>query len=138
MEMNGGSSRPHLACTPYFLHCLIGVETEGLLDYQGWAVIISIVRWNLRLVIFGVDFNSQEKERNPKFKLCEEVGAKKLSMSLEKPRKTKLFCWISWDSWRDIPGTPETFDEKKACSIFGPYSRVAQKIVSRRVSFARE
>ena len=31
------------------------METEGLLDYQGWAGIISIVRWNLRPVIFGVD-----------------------------------------------------------------------------------
>ena len=33
---------------------VIGLETEGLLDYQGRAGIISIVRWNLRLVIFGV------------------------------------------------------------------------------------
>ena len=58
MEMNGGSSAPYLACTPcfpLFVHCLIGVETEGLLDYQGWAGIISIVRWNLRPVIFGVE-----------------------------------------------------------------------------------
>ena len=38
-----------------FVHCLIGLETEGLLDYQGQAGIISIVRWNLRPVIFGVD-----------------------------------------------------------------------------------
>ena len=30
----------------------LGVETEGLLDYQGRAVIISIVRW--KPVIFGV------------------------------------------------------------------------------------
>ena len=40
---------------PCFVLCLIGVETEGLLDYQGMAGIISIVRWNLRPVIFGVD-----------------------------------------------------------------------------------
>ena len=40
---------------PCFVLCLIGVETEGLLDYQGRAGIISIVRWNLRPVIFGVD-----------------------------------------------------------------------------------
>ena len=38
-----------------FVLCLIGVETEGILDYQGRAGIISIVRWNLRPVIFGVD-----------------------------------------------------------------------------------
>ena len=31
------------------------METEGFLDYQGRAGIISIVRWNLRPVIFGVD-----------------------------------------------------------------------------------
>ena len=35
MEMNGGSSASYLACTPcvpLFVLCLIGVETEGLLD----------------------------------------------------------------------------------------------------------
>ena len=36
---------------PCFVHCLIGVETERLLDYQGREGIISIVRWNLRPVI---------------------------------------------------------------------------------------
>ena len=41
--------------SPCFLVCLIGVDTEGLLDYQGRAGIISIVRWNLRPVIFGVE-----------------------------------------------------------------------------------
>ena len=58
MEMNGGSSAPYLACTPcipLFVHCSIRVEAEGLLDYQGRAGIISIVRWNLRPVIFSVD-----------------------------------------------------------------------------------
>ena len=35
------------------------VEAEGLLDYQGRAGIISVVRWNLRPVIFGVE-NSPE------------------------------------------------------------------------------
>ena len=59
MEINGGSSAPYFACTPcvpLFVHCLIRVEAEGLLDYQGLAGIISIVRWNLRPVIFGVEF----------------------------------------------------------------------------------
>ena len=41
--------------SPCFVLCLIGVETEGLLDYQGRAGIVSIVRWNLCPVIFGVD-----------------------------------------------------------------------------------
>ena len=43
------------------LLCLIGVETEGLLDFQGRAGIISIVRWNLRPVIFGVDRRTREE-----------------------------------------------------------------------------
>ena len=42
--------------SPFSVLCLIGAETEGLLDYQGRTGIISIVRWNLRPVIFGVDF----------------------------------------------------------------------------------
>ena len=60
MEMIGVNSAPYLARTPcvllgvlYFV--LIGVETEGLLGYQGRAGIISTVRWNFRPVIFGVD-----------------------------------------------------------------------------------
>ena len=40
--------------SPCFLLCL-GVEAERLLDYQGRAGIISIVQWNLRPVIFGVE-----------------------------------------------------------------------------------
>ena len=39
-----------------FVHSLIRAAAEGLLDYQGRAGIISIVQWNLRPVIFGVDF----------------------------------------------------------------------------------
>ena len=67
-EVPGRTSLVPLAF-PCFALCLIGVETEGLLDYQGPAGIISIVRWNLRPVIFGVD------------KLAF------LSVSLENPRK---------------------------------------------------
>ena len=58
LEVNGGSS----GCTslaplasPCFVLCLIGAETEGLLDYEGRAGIISIVWWSLRTVIFGVE-----------------------------------------------------------------------------------
>ena len=55
---------------PCFVHCLLGVETEGLLDYQGRAGIISIVRWNLRPVIFGVEQykRSSGKEKTHKQK----------------------------------------------------------------------
>ena len=40
MEMIGGSSASYLArtpCVPLFCTFLVGVETEGLLDYQGRA-----------------------------------------------------------------------------------------------------
>ena len=40
---------------PCFVLCLIGVETEKFLDYQGRAGIISIVRWNPRPVRLGVE-----------------------------------------------------------------------------------
>ena len=56
--MNGRSSVSYLARTPcvsLFCTSFNRVETEGLLDYQGRAGIISIVRWNLRPVIFGVE-----------------------------------------------------------------------------------
>ena len=51
-EVPRRTSRAPLAF-PCFVHCLIRVEAEGFLDYQGRAGIISIVRWNLRPVIFG-------------------------------------------------------------------------------------
>ena len=69
MEMNGGSSAPYLArapCVPLFVHCLLRVEAEGLLDYQGRAGIISVVRWNLRPVIFGVDKGIPPRENGKK------------------------------------------------------------------------
>ena len=53
-EVPGRTSLAPLV-SPCFVLCLIGVETEGLLDYQGRAGIIPIVRWNLRPVIFGVE-----------------------------------------------------------------------------------
>ena len=58
MDMIGGSSAPYLAYAlafPCFVLCLIAAETEGLLDYQGRAGMISIVRWKLRPVISGVE-----------------------------------------------------------------------------------
>ena len=47
---------------PCFVLRLIEVETEGLLDYQGGRGIISIVRWDLRPVIFGVEICILEAE----------------------------------------------------------------------------
>ena len=49
---------------PCFVHYLIGVETEGFYYYQGQAGIISIVQWNLRPVIFGVDSCSRLYKNN--------------------------------------------------------------------------
>ena len=50
-----------------FVHCLTRVEAEGLLDYQGRAGIISIVRWNLRPVIFGVGIRQIQVNFQRKF-----------------------------------------------------------------------
>ena len=61
MEMSGESSALYLACAlcvPLFVLCLILAEKEGFLDYKGRAWIISIVRWNLRPVIFSVDLSA--------------------------------------------------------------------------------
>ena len=64
VEMNGGSSGSYLArhpCVPCFVLCFIGVETEGLLDYQGRAGIMSIDRWKLHPVIFSVEHRMQTR-----------------------------------------------------------------------------
>ena len=62
MEMNGGSTASYLACTPcvpVFLLVFKGLEAKGRLDFQGQRGIIVVVRWNLRPVIFGVDFEGR-------------------------------------------------------------------------------
>ena len=127
MEMIGGSSVPRRTspaplASPRFVHCLIGVEAEGLLDYQGWAGIISIVRWNLRPVIFGVERRDvatsheiidipQRRKRNPNPNflvrifggggggggLPREGAGPQSSVCPSKPRETKLFGGISQD-----------------------------------------
>ena len=60
MEMNGGSAALYLARVPVFLLVVIGLEAKGFLDFQGRRGITSVVRWNLRPVIFGVDFEAQK------------------------------------------------------------------------------
>ena len=56
METNGGSKRNRAPfASPVFLLILIGLEAKALLDFQGRRGIISVVRWNLRLVIFGAE-----------------------------------------------------------------------------------
>ena len=44
--------------SPCFIVSLLSLETEGLLTFQGRSGITSIVRWNLRPVIFGVDYRT--------------------------------------------------------------------------------
>ena len=41
------------------------METEGILDYQGRAGIMSIVRWNPRPVIFGVEKGLKNAKNDP-------------------------------------------------------------------------
>ena len=91
MEMNGGSSTPYPACTPcvpLFVHCIIRVEAEGLLDYHGRAGIISIVLWNLRPVIFGVELRIRF------YIICEIFAV------------IALQDWVGWGIFTVIPGYP--------------------------------
>ena len=58
MEIDGRSTASYLArtlCIPAFLPISICLEAKGLLDFQGRRGITSVVRWNLRPVIFGVE-----------------------------------------------------------------------------------
>ena len=58
MEMNGGSSAPYLACTPcvpLFCTSFNRGGNSSAFRLPGRRGIISIVRWNLRPVIFGVE-----------------------------------------------------------------------------------
>ena len=77
MEMIGGSSVSYLArtpCVPLSSILFKRVETEGLLDYQVKAGIFSIVWWNLRPVLFGV-----EKSLSPyhKFQILNQISSPK-------------------------------------------------------------
>ena len=71
MEMNGKSTVSYLVrtpCIPFFLLILIGLEAKGLLAFQGRHGIASVVRWNLRPVIFGVEGSvarRTEKQKGP-------------------------------------------------------------------------
>ena len=62
MEMNGRRTVSYLVRTPripLFMLILIGLEAKGLLAFQGQRGIASVVPWNLRPVIFSVDFKSE-------------------------------------------------------------------------------
>ena len=58
MDMNGKSTVSYLVRTPrvpFFMLILIGLEAKNLLAFQGRRGIASVVRWNLRPVILGVE-----------------------------------------------------------------------------------
>ena len=57
-EMNGGSTASYLARTPrvpLFVFIFVGLAATGLVDFRGRRGIASVVRWNLRPVIFSAD-----------------------------------------------------------------------------------
>ena len=61
MEMNGKSTVSYLVRAPripFFMLILMGLEAKNLLAFEGRRGIASVVRWNLRPVIFGVDLLS--------------------------------------------------------------------------------
>ena len=58
MEMNGKGTVSYLVRTPrkpFFTLILIGLEAKNLLAFEGRRGIASVVRWNFRPVIFGVE-----------------------------------------------------------------------------------
>ena len=62
MEVNGGSTGSH-PLRPCVFAYFIGLETKVFLDFKGRRGITSVVRWNLRLVIFGVASHWERKGR---------------------------------------------------------------------------
>ena len=88
-----------------------------------WSV--SIVRWNLRPVIFGVECRVSGKKRNPNPNFLVRMSSggvgvfhvkgwgPKSSVCPSKPRETKLFGGISGLFAWDIPGVPEKFEKEK-------------------------
>ena len=72
MEMNARSTASYLTRTPrvpLFMLILIGLEAKGLLAFQARRGMISVVRWNLRLVIFGVELRFWSQHRIPNLHL---------------------------------------------------------------------
>ena len=70
MEINGKSTVSYLVRTPhvpFFMLILIGLEAKNLLAFQGRRGIASVVRWNLRPIIFGVEYIRSGKLQNESF-----------------------------------------------------------------------
>ena len=59
MEMNGRSTVSYLVRSPrvpFFMLISKNLEAKGFLVFQGRRGIVSVVRWNLRPVFFGVEY----------------------------------------------------------------------------------
>ena len=94
-EMNGKSTVSYLVRTPrvpFFMLILIGLEAKNLLAFQGRRGIASVVRWNLRPVIFGVE------KRDAQHKFVHHSGRKKA-------HKHKQFCPVT--TWVRGGGSPD-------------------------------
>ena len=79
MEMNGRSTVSYLMRAPrvpFFMLIFVGPEAKGLLAFQGRHGIASVVRWNLRPVIFGVESSSGENSASS-FQLAISGGVPK-------------------------------------------------------------
>ena len=75
MEMSGGSTALYLARTsrvPFFMLIFIGLEAKGLLDFQGRRGITSVVRWNLRPVIFGIELSVSSTQSRKNYQYSTE------------------------------------------------------------------
>ena len=115
----------------------IGVEREGLLDYQGRAGVISIVRWNLRQVIFGLRFPRPQKgTRIPISWKCGFRGPKtpssprSVSGSFRQKKKNPLFfCKGTHGEWGFLdrkPPFPAFFKGDRG--VFGPQNPLFQEM----------
>ena len=80
---------------------LIGLEAKGLLEFQGRRGIISVVRWNLRPVIFGVDFSGPCQGAAPNGRRFCFVFA--VLRTLSAKHRSDLFCLKTCSP---IKGTP--------------------------------
>ena len=65
-----------------------GGETEGFLDYQGSAGIISIVRWNLRPVIFDVEAGGSGHFEFGKGQECSQLLSQRATLAPNKGQPT--------------------------------------------------
>ena len=91
METNGKSTVSYLVRTPrvpFFMLILIGLEAKNLLAFQGRRGIASVVRWNLRPVIFGVEALKRCSRTFRRVSRLQNETAPK-SFYQESPRQTK-------------------------------------------------